>query len=96
MILVYDITNRKSFENLENWREEYIIQVNQQDPINYPFIVIGNKTDLEDKRAVSEREARNWCEKFGDIPYFETSALNGSNVESAFKLSVTRALVRSS
>jgi Ras-related protein Rab-7A len=51
-ILVYDVTNPKSFENLDGWKEEFLFQGSPQDPDQFPFMVLGNKIDLEDSRAV--------------------------------------------
>lgn len=51
-ILVYDVTIGKSFENLENWRNEFLVQANISDHFNFPFVLIGNKIDQEDQRAV--------------------------------------------
>lgn len=45
-ILVYDITAEKSFDQLNNWREEFLNQANPRDPENFPFVVIGNKVSL--------------------------------------------------
>lgn len=41
-VLVYDITNPKSFESLDSWRDEFLMQGNPKDPENFPFIVLGN------------------------------------------------------
>ena len=51
------------------------------DPGGFPFVVLGNKIDLEGSRAVSQRRALAWCEAEGNIPYFETSAKEATNVE---------------
>jgi len=44
-VLVYDITDGKTFDNLEEWRKEFINQGNPSDPENFPFIIVGNKLD---------------------------------------------------
>ncbi|CAL9165952.1 unnamed protein product [Musa hybrid cultivar] len=86
-VLVYDVNVMKSFDNLNNWREEFLIQASPADPENFPFIVLGNKTDIDggNSRVVSEKKAKHWCTSKGNIPYFETSAKEGINVESAFE-----------
>lgn len=66
--LVFDVNSAKSFENLEGWREEFLSH--QQSSL--PFVLIGNKIDM-DKRAVSEKRARQWALDKG-MEYFETSA----------------------
>ncbi|KAH6757875.1 RAB GTPase-like protein G3F, partial [Perilla frutescens var. hirtella] len=64
------------------------------DPENFPFVVIGNKTDVDggNSRVVSEKKARAWCASKGNIPYFETSAKEGTNVEEAFQVIAKNAL----
>lgn len=49
-VLVYDVNSAKSFENLENWKEEFMIQSGARE--NFPFVVVGNKIDLENQRVV--------------------------------------------
>nr|GMC76093.1 ras-related protein Rab7 [Ipomoea batatas] len=87
-VLVYDVNVSKSFENLNNWREEFLIQASPSGPENFPFVVLGNKMDVDggNSRVVSEKKAKAWCASKGDnIPYFETSAKEGFNVEAAFQ-----------
>ncbi|PON33929.1 Small GTPase superfamily, Rho type [Parasponia andersonii] len=93
-VLVYDVNSMKSFDNLNNWREEFLIQASPSDPENFPFVVIGNKIDVDggNSRVVSEKKARAWCASKGNIPYFETSAKEGINVEEAFQCIAKNAL----
>ncbi|CAL4952508.1 unnamed protein product [Urochloa decumbens] len=86
-VLVYDVNVTKSFEKLNNWREEFLIQASPSDPENFPFVVLGNKIDVDggNSRTVSEKKAKAWCTSKGNIPYFETSAKEGFNVEAAFE-----------
>jgi Ras-related protein Rab-7A len=51
--LVFDITELKTFDNVDNWRTEFITQLNPKDPENFPFVLIGNKCDKEVDRKVS-------------------------------------------
>lgn len=51
-VLVYDVTMPGTFKNLDCWRDEFLIQASPRDPENFPFVVLGNKIDLE-SRAVS-------------------------------------------
>ncbi|CAF4551351.1 unnamed protein product, partial [Rotaria magnacalcarata] len=92
-ILVYDVTSPTSFRSLDSWRDEFLIQAGPRDPENFPFVVIGNKTDL-DNRMVTARKAQNWCSEKTNIPHFETSAKDGVNVEKAFETVARNALVR--
>jgi len=91
-VLVFDVNVAKTFENLDSWREEFLIQSNPKDPDSFPFVVIGNKIDLENQRVVSPRRAQAWCQAKGDIPYFETSAKEAINVEQAFQTIARNAL----
>ncbi|KAG1330392.1 putative ras-related protein Rab7 [Cocos nucifera] len=93
-VLVYDVNVMKSFDNLNNWREEFLIQASPSDPENFPFVVLGNKVDVDggNSRVVSEKKARAWCASKGNIPYFETSAKEGINVEAAFQCIAKNAL----
>jgi Ras-related protein Rab-7A len=52
-VLVYDITNARSFENLNMWKNDFIAKANPKDPDNFPFFVFGNKLDKSDERKVS-------------------------------------------
>jgi Ras-related protein Rab-7A len=83
-ILVHDITDSKSFDNLESWMDEFIVHADPKNPNNFPFIVLGNKADLANRRQVSTSKAKAWCQSKGDLPYFETSAKEAMNVEQAF------------
>ena len=53
---------------------------------------MGNKCDKENDRQVSKEAAEAWCKDNGNIPYFETSALGGTNVDDAFFTMIKRAL----
>ena len=81
ILLVYDITNKDSFENVNKWAKE--IKENSEDA--KPIILIGNKKDLEDKRCISEEEGEDFAEKYcdGGIKFFETSCKNDINVKEA-------------
>lgn len=69
-----------------------MIQAGPKNPEEFPFIVIGNKIDKEDKRVISEKRAMAWCAQKGNIPYFETSAKEGIKVEQAFQTIARNAL----
>lgn len=55
-VLVFDVNNSKSFDALDSWRDEFLIQASPRDPDNFPFVVLGNKIDVEEsKRVVGAR-----------------------------------------
>eukprot|EP01098_Paradermamoeba_levis_P001631 TRINITY_DN1189_c0_g1_i2.p1 TRINITY_DN1189_c0_g1~~TRINITY_DN1189_c0_g1_i2.p1 ORF type:complete len:159 (-),score=28.44 TRINITY_DN1189_c0_g1_i2:164-640(-) len=94
-VLVFDVTVSKSFDNIDVWRNEFLVQANIPDPDHFPFIVVGNKVDLADERVVTSRVAQGWCTTHGNVPYFETSAKDSTNVDQAFHLAAKLALQRS-
>jgi Ras-related protein Rab-7A len=51
-VLVYDVNNQKSFENLNNWKDEFLIQASPRDPQNFAFICVGNKIDVEESKRM--------------------------------------------
>merc|ERR1712017_1739 len=95
-VLVYDVNTAKTFENLDSWRDEFLIQAGPRDPDNFPFVVLGNKIDLENQRVVSNNRAMAWCQAKGNIPFFETSAKEAINVEQAFQVIARNALKQES
>ena len=50
--LVFDLTDPKTFETLEQWKTEFLNQLNPKDPDNFPFVILGNKCDKEGERKV--------------------------------------------
>ncbi|KXS19547.1 ras-related protein rab-7a [Gonapodya prolifera JEL478] len=94
-VLVYDVNSAKSFETLDSWRDEFLVQASPRDPDNFPFLVLGNKVDLEEgRRQVTAKRAMHWCQSKGNIPYFETSAKEAINVEPAFQAVAKMALAQ--
>jgi Ras-related protein Rab-7A len=51
-LLCFDVTNPKSFEALDSWRDEFLIQASPRDPDNFPFVLLGNKVDLDETKVV--------------------------------------------
>ena len=83
-LIVYDITNRASFESLADWIED----CKNSSPKTVFMVLIGNKCDLEQNREINEEEGREFAEKNGML-FFETSAKTGQNVEEVFKQSAS-------
>ena len=81
--VVYDITKMKTFKNLDKWITE--LKANGNEDIH--IILIGNKLDLEKNREVMTNDVKRKAEEL-KVGYFETSALDGSNIEHAFDVIV--------
>ena len=81
IVLVYDITNRKSFEQLNYWINSFESYGVREEGV----LIIGNKIDLEDARQVSTKEAKALSTDHS-YNFVETSAKNGINVTEAFSL----------
>ena len=77
--IVYDIADRDSFDRVAEWKADLDEMVG-----GIPFILIGNKVDLNDERQVSATEAMNLGSTLGALDFFETSAKSGNGVENAF------------
>jgi len=94
-VLVFDVSVPQSFKSLESWRDEFLVQASPRDPENFPFVVLGNKIDLEN-HAINSKRAMHWCQSKNNIPYFETSAKEAINVEQAFQTIAKNALAQES
>ena len=81
IILVYDITDRYSFEVCKDYFEE---KINVLCPKNIKKILLGNKSDLEDKRVIKIEEGLNFAEKYG-YKFDEISCRYNKNVFKAFE-----------
>ncbi|KAF0979170.1 hypothetical protein FDP41_001513 [Naegleria fowleri] len=81
-ILVYSITDPSSFEDLLTIHEQLL---RSKDADEVPIVLVGNKCDLEEERAVSKEEGKSMAEKFGDhCKFLEASAKESINVEEIF------------
>lgn len=88
-MIVYDITNKKSFENVTSWLNE-CKEMCSKDIL---IILVGNKTDLDGKRVVTQKEGKDLAEE-NNLFFYETSALDGTNVEDVFDFAVNELLDR--
>jgi len=79
IIVVYDVTDQESFNNVRQWLNE--IDRYASDSVNK--LLVGNKCDLTDKRVVSYEAGKALADELG-IPFLETSAKSATNVEQAF------------
>uniref|UniRef100_A0A914XNS6 Ras-related protein Rab-8A n=1 Tax=Plectus sambesii TaxID=2011161 RepID=A0A914XNS6_9BILA len=79
ILLVYDITNERSFENIKNW----IRNIEEHASSDVERMVLGNKCDVEDRRQVSRERGEQMAIEYG-TKFMETSAKANINVEDAF------------
>ena len=82
-MVVYDITNEESFEHIKQW----IKDCKDLAPKSVQLVLIGNKSDLEDKRVIETMRGKELA-KENKMIFFETSALNGNGVEDAFSKTI--------
>ena len=81
IVVVYDITNRQSFDDINFWLNEIKEKANK----NTVLLLVGNKCDLEDERKVSFQEGKDFADNNG-IKFIETSATTNQNVDEAFEI----------
>ncbi|KAJ3436886.1 ras and ef-hand domain-containing protein [Anaeramoeba flamelloides] len=79
ILMVYDISNMDSFENVKNWSKE----VEDYSDLNLSKFLIGNKCDLEDERSVTTEMGEELGKELG-IKFFESSAKTNNNIEEIF------------
>ena len=58
--IVFDRSKRESFEHLDMWRDSFISHGNPVDEDSFPFVIIGNKSDLKDEVLVRSKDAKEW------------------------------------
>jgi small GTP-binding protein len=80
VMLVFDLTDRKSFESLSQWLNDVHSLCDPRAVVT----LIGNKSDLAERRSVTVTEAENFAQMH-ELTYLETSALGGNNVQEAFE-----------
>jgi Ras-related protein Rab-1A len=79
IIVVYDVTDQESFNNVKQWLQE----IDRYACENVNKLLVGNKCDLTNKKVVDYTSAKEYADQLG-IPFLETSAKNATNVEQAF------------
>lgn len=84
IILVYDVTDPVSFQNIEYWLKK----IKKHGDENVEILLLGNKIDLFNDRVIPIEESKGFAERNG-IHYFETSAKDSINVDKGFKMLLT-------
>ena len=88
-MLVYDITDLESFQNLNTW----LIEIEKNASKNVYKILVGNKCDMENERKVTVEQGKEFADQYC-MKFFETSAKNSTNVSDAF-VAMTREIIKS-
>ncbi|KAL4988441.1 ras-domain-containing protein [Aspergillus falconensis] len=89
-LLVFSITSMSSLNELAELREQ-IVRI--KDDENVPIVIVGNKSDLEEDRAVPRARAFSLSQSWGSAPYYETSARRRANVNEVF-IDLCRQIIR--
>ncbi|KAJ8146441.1 hypothetical protein OXX80_004579 [Metschnikowia pulcherrima] len=79
IVLIYDVTDARTFENVENWHQTVTQHANEDAQI----FLVGNKSDDEENRQVSREQGQSLASKL-NIPFLEASAKTNENVDSIF------------
>ncbi|KAI9832147.1 MAG: Ras- protein rsr1 [Sarea resinae] len=90
-LLVFSITSASSFSELSELRDQ-IIRIKEDE--NVPLVIVGNKSDLNENRAVSRNEAFMLSRSWKNVPYYETSARRRENVDEVFKDACRQIILR--
>lgn len=83
-VLVFDVNDKMTFDAVEQWRDEFLHHADVEDQQSFPFLLLGNKSDLGG--TVSKADVNRWIQQRGykNMKYLETSALNNTNITEAF------------
>ena len=84
VLFVFDVTRKETFNELERWKQTFLIQIGQEGNNDFPVVIVANKVDRADERQVSKEEMEDWASSQG-VPLIETSAKSGENVDEAFQ-----------
>src|SRR5579885_48408 len=79
ILLIYDTTDKKSFENIKNWMSQIELHTNKKVKI----LLVGNKNDLVEKRIIDTKDGKLLADSH-KIKFMETSAKSGLDVDEAF------------
>ena len=85
IILIYDVTNLQTFENVKNW----VNQIREEASTKVVIYIAANKIDMETERKVTKQEGERLAQELG-FPFMETSAKSGININETFEDLVER------
>jgi len=88
-LLTFSFDDKESFDHLTTWIKEFLYYADVGDQKNFPFVIVGNKVDLEhERRQVTTERAAAWCNE-NNLQYVETSAKEATNIGLAFEKAVS-------
>lgn len=91
-VLVYALDDKETFDKVEEWRTNFLNLSNETSE-DFPILLLGNKSDLEQTRAVPTTEGKRYANQKGMV-FYETSALNGSNIKASIEELARKACAR--
>ena len=83
-VLVFDLTSEETFNNINSWKEQFLNVLNPPDGDKYPFVLIGNKCDMNSEIKITEEKINLFCQENNNMPYFTASAKDGTNLDDIF------------
>ncbi|CAL8081956.1 unnamed protein product [Calicophoron daubneyi] len=83
VLIMFDITDRETFEHVPGWYEEALCSIRCPTPV---FLIVGHKADRSAERQVTKFEGECLAQRLGDHLYIETSSLSGQNIEKTFEI----------
>ena len=86
-LIVYDITNKFSFDSVDKWVQD----LNSYGDKNITLLLVGNKSDLEEKRQITKENGEEKAKSF-NLGFIETSACSGDNIDQAFVIMLKEVL----
>ncbi|KAL0219981.1 hypothetical protein P9112_005634 [Eukaryota sp. TZLM1-RC] len=90
VILVFDLTNRDSFDVLDSWMKEFHeVQGSQR---HVPFVVVGNKLDLDHQRCVTNGDVSEWMASHNNMTFYTVSAKENIGVDQLFTVVTEKAI----
>ena len=88
VLLVYDVTNIESFDNLKEWISSIKKNIEGQN-VFFPVVIVGNKIDMEESREIKKEDAEIFANN-NNYTYYETSAKTGEGVDNSIRELVTQ------
>jgi len=84
-VLVFDVNDKHTFDAIDQWRDEFLHHADIEEQETFPFLLLGNKSDLGSK--VTESTVKRFLEQRGweNVMYLETSAKHNTNIKESFQ-----------